>query len=90
MNYLFHRFGPPEGYTVPNEIAGEIDEEIGSFLQNPGRDALGVIDDDTYFENLEYHHQRLADVAEHVDKKRMNGMFSWWKPTRQITRAISS
>ncbi len=59
---------PREGYTVPAEIAGEIDQEIGSFLQNPGRDALGVIDDDTYFESLEYHHQRLADVAQHLTK----------------------
>ena len=61
---------PPEGYTVPNKIAREIDQEIGSFLQNPGRDALGVIDDDTYFELLEYHHQRLADVAAHLTKTR--------------------
>ena len=61
---------PPEGYTVPDEIAQEIDQEIGPFLQNPGRDALGVIDDDTYFESLEYHHQRLADVADHLTKTR--------------------
>jgi predicted AlkP superfamily phosphohydrolase/phosphomutase len=59
---------PPEGYTVPEEIAREIDEELNPFLQNPGRDALGVIDDDTYFESLEYHHQRLADVAELLTK----------------------
>ena len=61
---------PREGYTVPDEIAQEIDQEIGTFLQNPGRDALGVIDDDTYFESLEYHHQRLADVAGHLTKTR--------------------
>ena len=61
---------PPEGYTVPDEIAREIDQEIGAFLQNPGRDALGVIDDNTYFESLEYHHQRLADVAAHLTKTR--------------------
>ena len=61
---------PPEGYTVPNEIAREIDQEVGTFLQNPGRDALGVIDDDTYFESLEYHHQRLADVATHLTQTR--------------------
>ena len=61
---------PPEGYTVPDEIAREIDQEVGTFLQNPGRDALGVIDDDTYFESLEYHHQRLADVATHFTQTR--------------------
>jgi predicted AlkP superfamily phosphohydrolase/phosphomutase len=30
------------------------------------RDAIGVIDDDTYFECLEYHHEQLAKVAEHL------------------------
>ena len=40
------------------------------FLQNPARDALGVIDDETYFELLEYHHQRLADVAQHLTSTR--------------------
>ena len=59
---------PREGYTVPSSVATTIDEEIGSFLQNPARDALGQLDDDTYFELLEYHHQRLADVATHLAK----------------------
>ena len=59
---------PREGYTVPAEIALEIDKELSPFRQNPGRDALGVIDDDTYFESLEYHHERLADVAELLTK----------------------
>ncbi len=57
---------PRVGYTYPEEIALEIAEKIGAFLQNPGRDALGLIDDDTYFELLEYHHARLADVAHHL------------------------
>ncbi len=57
---------PKTGYTVPESIATTIDTEIGSFLQNPARDALGQIDDDTYFELLDYHHQRLADVAVHL------------------------
>lgn len=61
---------PREGYTYPAELAHEIDEHVGSFLQNPARDALGLIDDDTYFELLEYHHQRLADVAQHLAGKR--------------------
>ena len=59
---------PREGYTVPDTVATTIDKEIGSFLQNPARDALGQMDDDTYFEVLDYHHQRLADVATHLAK----------------------
>ncbi len=51
---------------MPSTVAVQIDAEVGSFLQNPARDALGQIDDDTYFELLEYHHQRLADVATHL------------------------
>ncbi len=57
---------PPDGYTKPPSVAGEIDRHVGNFLQNPGRDALGLIDDNTYFELLEFHHQRLADVAEYL------------------------
>lgn len=57
---------PRSGYTVPPEVATSIDEKVGSFLQNPARDALGQVDDDTYFELLDYHHQRLADVATHL------------------------
>ena len=57
---------PRIGYTVPDTVATTIDTEIGSFLQNPARDALGQMDDDTYFEVLDYHHQRLADVATHL------------------------
>lgn len=59
---------PRAGYTVPDRVATTIDTEIGSFLQNPARDALGQLDDDTYFELLDYHHQRLADVATHLAK----------------------
>ena len=54
---------PRTDYTVPLEVATSIDQNVGSFLQNPARDALGQVDDDTYFELLDYHHQRLADVA---------------------------
>ena len=57
---------PIEGYTVPAEVAGEILEHAGPFLQNPARDALGVIDDDTYFELLDYHHSQLARTATHL------------------------
>jgi predicted AlkP superfamily phosphohydrolase/phosphomutase len=57
---------PTDGYTYPPEIASELVEKAGPFLQNPGRDALGFIDDDTYFEMLEYHHQHLADITHHL------------------------
>ncbi len=55
-----------EGYTFPAEVAGEIDEHVGPFLQNPARDALGLIDDETFFELLDVHHDCLADVAHHL------------------------
>ncbi len=57
---------PREGYTHPPEIAHEIDTHVGNFLQNPARDAMGVVDDDTYFESLEFHHERLAEVAHYL------------------------
>ena len=61
---------PAEGYTEPPGVAREIDKQVGNFLQNPARDALGVVDDDTYFELLEFHHQRLADIAHYLTKTR--------------------
>lgn len=61
---------PATGYTQPEEVAQQIDENVGNFLQNPGRDALGVVDDATYFELLEFHHQRLADVAQYLTQSR--------------------
>ncbi|MBC7234435.1 MAG: alkaline phosphatase family protein [Chloroflexi bacterium] len=51
------------GYTYPEEIAQELYEQVGPFLQNPARDALGLIDDDTYFEVLDYHFRCLAGTA---------------------------
>jgi len=53
-------------YAVPNGVAEDIFRQVGPFLQNPARDALGVFDDDTYFELLDFHHQRLADVADYL------------------------
>lgn len=61
---------PNEGYTKPADIARAIDEHVGPFLQNPARDALGVFDDQTYFELLDIHHGRLADVAHYLGKSR--------------------
>ena len=55
-----------EGYTHPAEVAAEIDEHVGPFIQNPARDAQGLVDDETFFELLDIHHQCLADVAHHL------------------------
>ena len=61
---------PALGYTEPPEVAAELDRHVGNFLQNPGRDALGIIDDDTYFELLDFHHERLVDVAGYLTATR--------------------
>lgn len=63
---FFPQIWPEAGYTHPEQAAAEIDAGVGNFLQNPARDALGTIDDDTYFELLDFHHQRLAEVAGHL------------------------
>jgi predicted AlkP superfamily phosphohydrolase/phosphomutase len=61
---------PVSGFTYPESIGEELYEHVGPFLQNPGRDALGLIDDETYFELLEYHHDRLANVAKYLTSTR--------------------
>jgi len=61
---------PEAGYTAPPDVAQEIAEHVGNFMQNPARDALGIIDDDTYFELLDFHHQRLAEVAAYLTSTR--------------------
>ena len=61
---------PALGYTEPHEVSAELDEHVGNFLQNPARDALGIMDDDTYFELLAFHHRRLADVADYLTSSR--------------------
>ena len=55
-----------DGYTHPESIAQEIYDNVGPFLQNPARDALGKIDDDTYFEVLDYHFQCLAATSQYL------------------------
>ena len=67
---FFPQIWPNAGYTKPLSVAREIDENVGNFLQNPMRDALGLIDDDTYFELLEFHHQRIADVTDYLTSTR--------------------
>ena len=58
---------PVDGdWAYPAGLAAELTERTGPFLQNPMRDALGLIDDDTYFELLDYHHGQLARVAHHL------------------------
>jgi predicted AlkP superfamily phosphohydrolase/phosphomutase len=53
-------------WAVPPGTAEEIGQQVGPFIQNPLRDALGLFDDDTYFELLDEHHQRLGDIAVHL------------------------
>lgn len=53
-------------WAVPAGVAEELSERVGPFIQNPLRDALGVFDDDTYFEILDEHHTRLGEVAIHL------------------------
>jgi predicted AlkP superfamily phosphohydrolase/phosphomutase len=67
---FFPQIWPVSGYTFPDEVGKELLDAVGPFRQNPGRDALGVIDDDTYFECLEMQLQRQADVAIHLAKTR--------------------
>ena len=72
---MFELFVPqiwPTGgdYAYPDELAQEVTNRVGNFLQNPARDALGVVDDNTYFELLEFHHSRLADIALYLAKER--------------------
>jgi len=78
LELFFPQIWPISGYTFPNEVGKEILDNLGPFRQNPGRDALGVLDDDTYFECLEMHLQRLADVTIHLAKTRPNwtGIFT--------------
>ncbi|TAK20255.1 MAG: hypothetical protein EPO26_19385 [Chloroflexota bacterium] len=57
-------------WAVPAGVAEELTAATGPFLQNPTRDAIGVVDDDTYFECLDYHHGQLAKVARHLADSR--------------------
>lgn len=57
-------------WAVPAGTAEEITAQVGPFIQNPLRDALGLFDDDTYFELLDEHHDRLGDIAVHLASTR--------------------
>ncbi|HEV2126317.1 MAG TPA: alkaline phosphatase family protein, partial [Chloroflexota bacterium] len=70
VEIFFPQIWPVSGYTFPDEVGKELLENVGPFRQNPGRDALGVIDDDTYFECLDAHLERLAEVTLYLTKQR--------------------
>lgn len=53
-------------WAVPAGVAEDVVRQVGPFLQNPARDALGFFDDDTYFELLDFHHRRLGEVAAYL------------------------
>lgn len=61
---FFPQIWPRREYSKPASISDEIDDKVGNFLQNPGRDALGFVDDRTYIELCDFHHGRIADIAE--------------------------
>ena len=61
---FFPQIWPRRGYSNPPSVSDEIDEKVGNFLQNPARDALGFVDDRTYIELCDFHHGRIADIAE--------------------------
>ena len=70
VELFFPQIWPVRGeWTYPEEISSEISEEVGPFLQNPARDALGRIDDDTYFEVLDYHFDCLAGTSRYLMEK---------------------
>lgn len=66
LELFFPQIWPLNGYTHPPSIAGEILEHVGPFLQNPARDALGLIDDRTYFEILGDHLDCLAGTSQYL------------------------
>lgn len=70
LELFFPQIWPISGYTFPEAVGRELLDAVGPFRQNPGRDALGVIDDDTYFECLEDHLTRLSKVALHLAQTR--------------------
>ncbi len=78
LDLFFPQIWPVSGYTFPDGVGQEILDNVGPFRQNPGRDALGVIDDDTYFECLEHHLEALSGVAVHLAKTRpaWTGLFT--------------
>ena len=64
VELFFPQIWPISGdYTFPESIAQEIYDNVGPFLQNPARDAQGNIDDETYFEVLDYHFKCLSETA---------------------------
>ena len=78
LDLFFPQIWPVSGYTFPDSVGPELLDAVGPFRQNPGRDALGVIDDDTYFECLEAQLQRQADVTLHLARTRpsWSGLFT--------------
>jgi predicted AlkP superfamily phosphohydrolase/phosphomutase len=67
---FFPQIWPVTGFTFPEAVGKELLDAVGPFRQNPGRDALGVIDDDTYFECLEDQLKRQGDATLHLAKTR--------------------
>jgi predicted AlkP superfamily phosphohydrolase/phosphomutase len=69
LELFFPQIWPIAGYTYPEGIAQELYDHVGPFLQNPARDAMGLIDDDTYFEVLDWHLDALTQTALYLTEK---------------------
>jgi predicted AlkP superfamily phosphohydrolase/phosphomutase len=69
VELFFPQIWPRTGYTYPDGIAQELHEQVGPFLQNPARDALGLIDDETYFQVLDDHLACLGDTALYLTER---------------------
>ena len=77
VELFFPQIWPIEGYTQPKGVARELFEHVGPFLQNPARDALGLIDDETYFQVLAMHLGCLADTTTYLmDHHRWDLLFT--------------
>ena len=70
VELFFPQIWPIHGdYTYPESIAQEIYDNVGPFLQNPARDAQGKVDDDTYFEVLDYHFKCMSETSIYLMEK---------------------
>ncbi len=63
MELFFRQIWPITGYTYPRGISQDIYDNVGPFLRNSARGAIGLIDDETYFEVLDYHLNCLAGTC---------------------------
>ena len=67
IELFFPQIWPTSGdWCFPARISEELTTHVGPFIQNPARDAQGVIDDETYFEVLQAHFECLAATSRYL------------------------